>query len=97
MCPLNNNGEIGDEFHYLFKCQYFGNQKKIYIKKNIRINPNKIKFKLLITSTSKIEHILHIYNINLTMRVSDEDYPRSVSCALTYVFMNLVQMSNHTN
>ena len=31
------------------------------------------------------------------MRVSDEDYPRHVSCALTYVFMNLVQMSNHTN
>ena len=33
ICPLCNNGEIGDEFHYLFKCQYFGNQRKIYIKK----------------------------------------------------------------
>ena len=55
ICPLCNNGEIGDEFHYLFKCQYFGNQRKIYIKKNIRINPNIIKFKLLMTSTSKIE------------------------------------------
>jgi hypothetical protein len=43
ICPLCNNGEIGDEFHYLFKCQYFGNQRKIYIKKNIRINPNIIK------------------------------------------------------
>jgi hypothetical protein len=21
ICPLCNNGEIGDEFHYLFKCQ----------------------------------------------------------------------------
>ena len=41
-----NNGEIGDEFHYPFKCQYFGNQRKNYIKKNIRINPNIIKFKL---------------------------------------------------
>jgi hypothetical protein len=39
ICPLCNNEEIGDEFHYLFKCQYFGNQRKIYIKKNIRINP----------------------------------------------------------
>jgi hypothetical protein len=46
ICPLCNNGEIGDTFHYLFKCQYFGNQRKIYIKKNIRINPNIIKFKL---------------------------------------------------
>jgi hypothetical protein len=55
ICPLCNNGEIGDEFHYLFKCQYFSNQRKIYIKKNIRINPNIIKFKLLMTSTSKIE------------------------------------------
>ena len=55
ICPLCNNGEIGDEFHYLFKCQYFGNQRKNYIKKNIRINPNIIKFKLLMTSTSKIE------------------------------------------
>ena len=35
ICLLCNNGEIGDEFHYLFKCQYFGNQRKIYIKKNI--------------------------------------------------------------
>jgi hypothetical protein len=55
ICPLCNNGEIGDEFHYLFKCQYFGNQRKNYIKKNFRINPNIIKFKLLMTSTSKIE------------------------------------------
>ena len=55
ICPLCNNGEIGDQFHYLFKCQYFGNQRKMYIKKNIRINPNIIKFKLLMTSTSKIE------------------------------------------
>jgi hypothetical protein len=30
ICPLCNNGEIGDEFHYLFKCQYFGNQRKNY-------------------------------------------------------------------
>jgi hypothetical protein len=36
ICPLCNNGEIGDTFHYLFKCQYFGNQRKIYIKKNIQ-------------------------------------------------------------
>ena len=55
ICPLCNNGEIGDEFHYLFKCQYFGNQRKIYIKKNIRINLNIIKFKLLMASTSKVE------------------------------------------
>ena len=55
LCLLCNNGEIGDAFHYLFKCQYFGNQRKMYIKKNIRINPNLIKFKLLMTSTSKIE------------------------------------------
>ena len=44
---MNYNGSF--EFHYLFKCQYFGNQRKIYIKKNIRINPNIIKFKLLMT------------------------------------------------
>jgi hypothetical protein len=58
ICPLCNNGEIGDEFHYLFKCQYFSNQRKIYIKKNIRINPNIIKYKLLMTSTSKITSLL---------------------------------------
>jgi hypothetical protein len=28
ICPLCNNGDIGDEFHYLFKCQYFGNHLK---------------------------------------------------------------------
>ena len=55
ICPLCNNGGIGDEFHYLFKCQYFCNQRKIYIKKNICINPNIIQFKLLMTSTSKLE------------------------------------------
>jgi hypothetical protein len=50
-----NHNSLRDEFHYLFKCQYFGNQRKIYIKKNIRINPNLIKFKLLMTSNSKLE------------------------------------------
>ena len=34
ICPLCNNGKIGDQFHYLFKCQYFGNKRKNYIKKN---------------------------------------------------------------
>ena len=26
-CPLWQNGEIGDEFHYLFKCTYFNESR----------------------------------------------------------------------
>ena len=26
-CPLCQNGEIGDEFHYIFKCTYFNESR----------------------------------------------------------------------
>jgi hypothetical protein len=27
LCELCNSNEIGDEFHYMFNCEYFNNEK----------------------------------------------------------------------
>ena len=31
VCNLCNNGDIGDEFHYIFRCSYFSVKHKHYI------------------------------------------------------------------
>jgi len=31
VCNLCNNGDIGDEFHYIFRCSYFSVKRKHYI------------------------------------------------------------------
>ena len=34
-CPLCQNGEIGDEFHYLFKCTYFNESRNKFLPDHI--------------------------------------------------------------
>ena len=47
--------EIGDEFHYLFSCENFNNQMKLYIKENFRNRPNTLKVKEIMTSKNKYD------------------------------------------
>ena len=47
--------EIGDEFHYLFSCDNFNNQRKLYIKKKFRNRPNTLKFKEIMISKNKYD------------------------------------------
>ena len=31
VCVLCSQNDIGDEYHYLFKCDYFNDERKMYI------------------------------------------------------------------
>ncbi len=44
-CLLCNLNEIGDEFHYLFKCPFFDVHRKQFIPKQCYTRPNAVKFK----------------------------------------------------
>ena len=52
LCPKN---EIGSESHYLFSCDHFNNQRKLYIKEKLRNRPNTLKLKELMRSKSKYD------------------------------------------
>lgn len=52
-CLLCTTNDIGDEFHYLFKCPYFQTERKTLIKKYFIIRPNMIKFGQLLNTTNK--------------------------------------------
>ena len=52
-CTLCNTTDIGDEFHYLLKCPFFLAQRKKFVKKYYYNHPNMLKYKELMTLTSK--------------------------------------------
>ena len=37
--------EIGDEFHYIFNCPFFADQRRTYLPKYLHIHPSAPKFK----------------------------------------------------
>ena len=49
-CHLN---EVGDEFHYLFTCQFYDKQRKECIPSYYYKHPNAIKFQQLFASSNK--------------------------------------------
>ena len=53
LCTLCNRQEIGDEFHYLFNCNHFINERRKYIPRNFYRYPNVFNFKNLMCSTDK--------------------------------------------
>ena len=50
-CNLCNVNELGDEFHYLFKCTFFNNARAKFLPRNICNNPNVLKFKELMNKS----------------------------------------------
>ena len=52
-CKLCNNGDICDEFHVLFKCKYFEEKRKIFLKKFYYTRPSSMKMCSLFNSTYK--------------------------------------------
>lgn len=50
LCQLN---DTGDEYHYMLKCTFFETERKAHLKKYFYTRPNVIKFKELLTGTSK--------------------------------------------
>ena len=50
-CNLCNVNELGDEFHYLFKCTFFNHVRAKFVSRNICNNPNILKFKELMNTS----------------------------------------------
>lgn len=53
-CPLCYQNDIGDEYHYLFKCPYFKTQRELLIKPYYVRRPNMLKFGEINKSSSKV-------------------------------------------
>jgi hypothetical protein len=53
ICNLCNTADLGDEFHYLLKCDYFSEKGKTYIDKKYFKNCNILKFGTLMNQTKK--------------------------------------------
>lgn len=53
ICDLCNLGELGDEFHYLFNCDYFKQERSKFLPIHLCKNRNIISFSDLINSHDK--------------------------------------------
>ena len=51
LCNMCNLHEIGDEFHFIFKCSYFKKERKKYLNNHYTKTPSIIKFHELFNST----------------------------------------------
>jgi len=52
-CKICNLNEIGDEYHYLFKCTSFNEPRNKYLLKKYRTNVNCVKFDLLMNEKNE--------------------------------------------
>ena len=51
ICPKCNSGDVGDEYHYIFKCAHFEDVRKKYIHEKYWNYPSINKMKILFNST----------------------------------------------
>ena len=52
-CKICTIDDIGDEYHYLFTCDYFTSDRKLYLKPYFYVKPNIRKYRELFTSTNE--------------------------------------------
>ena len=50
---LCNLCELGDEFHYLFKCTFFSDERKTLLPKDVIARPNVVKYRELLCSDDR--------------------------------------------
>ena len=53
VCVLCNNNLLGDEFHYLFECEFFKTERKLFISKYFYNHPNSYKLEELMNCKNK--------------------------------------------
>ena len=58
ICHLCNSNNLGDEFHYLFECTYFSNDRKKFLKNYFIKNPNMLKMYTLFNSEKYLKSIV---------------------------------------
>ena len=51
-CKICITDDIGDEYHYLFTCDVFKSDRKLYLKPYFYVKPNIRKYMELFTSTN---------------------------------------------
>ena len=52
-CKICTKDDIGDEYHYLFTCDFFMSDRKLYLKPYFYVNPNIRKYREIFTSTNE--------------------------------------------
>ena len=52
-CKICTTDDIGDEYHYLFTCDFFKSGRKLYLKPYFYVKPNIRKYRELFTSTNE--------------------------------------------
>ena len=52
LCNICNLHSLGDEFHYLFECPFFANDRKLFLNKYFIRRPNTFKMEKLFNSTN---------------------------------------------
>ena len=52
-CKICTTDDIGDEYHYLFTCNFVKSDRKLYLKPYFYVKPNTRKYRELFTSTNK--------------------------------------------
>ena len=57
-CDKCNSNELGDEFHYIFTCNFFCDERRKRLKKYYRVNPSTLKMHSLFNVTGK-----ELYNL----------------------------------
>ena len=52
-CKNCTTDDIGDDYHYLFSCDFFKSDRKLYLKPYFYVKPNIRKYRELFTSTNE--------------------------------------------
>ncbi len=52
-CTICNLGDLGDEYHYIFNCTFFTDERRTYINKRWYVRPNILKFQNLMQTNKK--------------------------------------------
>ena len=63
VCVKCTQSEIGDEFHYIFNCQFFADQRRHYLPKYCHIHPSAPKFKSIMNDKTKLRNLANFIKI----------------------------------
>ena len=65
VCVKCSQSEIGDEFHYIFNCPFFADQRRTYLPKFCHIHPSAPKFKRIMNDKTKLRSLANFIKIIL--------------------------------
>ena len=65
VCVKCTQSDIGDEFHYIFNCPFFVDQRRTYVPKYCHIHPSALKFKSIMNDKTKLVNLANFIKIFL--------------------------------